>query len=68
MKLIDMVTLLEVPSESAGPFYVVEGTEGKYYVSSLGGRAARGLPAGTQLKLYTNKVSPQMSAYVLERA
>lgn len=66
-RFIDVVKLLELPSESTGPFYVVEGKHGKHYVSSMGGRAAKGLPLGTTLKLYKRQ-SKMMSAYVLERA
>ena len=62
---IDIVTLLESPSGTS-PWYVVEGQKGKHYVSALGGRAAKGLREGTQLKLYRNE-SKQMSAYVLTR-
>lgn len=63
---VDVVTLLEAPSASS-PFYVVESPNGKHYVSALGGRAAKGLKAGTKMKLYQN-VSKQMTAYHLERA
>jgi hypothetical protein len=63
---LDIVTLLESPSETS-PFYVVESTKGKHYVSGLGGRAAKGLKPGTKLKLFQN-VSKQMTALSLERA
>lgn len=62
---IDIVTLLESPNEHS-PWYVVEGTQGKHYVSALGGRAAKGLRPGAELKLFRN-VGKQMSAYVLSR-
>ena len=62
---IDVVKLLESPSASS-PWYIVEGPKGKHYVSALGGRAAKGLREGTQLKLYRNE-GKQMSAYVLTR-
>ena len=45
---------------------IVEGPKGKHYVSALGGRAAKGLREGTQLKLYRNE-GKQMSAYILTR-
>ena len=63
---IDIVKLLEVPSDNS-PWYIVEGPKGKHYVSALGGRAAKGLPKGAQVKLYRNE-GKQMSAYVLSRA
>jgi hypothetical protein len=62
---IDVVKLLESPSVR-NPFYVVEGPQGKHYVSALGGKAAQGLREGSQLKLYRNE-GKQMSAYVLTR-
>ena len=62
---IDVVKLLESPSASS-PWYIVEGPKGKHYVSALGGRAAKGLREGTQLKLYRNE-GKQMSAYILTR-
>ena len=62
---IDVVKLLESPSATS-PWYIVEGPKGKHYVSALGGRAAKGLMEGTELKLYRN-VGKQMSAYVLTR-
>jgi hypothetical protein len=62
---IDIVKLLESPS-SRNPFYVVEGPQGKHYVSALGGRAAKGLREGTELRLYRNE-GKQMSAYILSR-
>ena len=62
---IDVVKLLESPSASS-PWYIVEGPKGKHYVSALGGRAAKGLREGTELKLFRN-VGKQMSAYVLTR-
>ena len=62
---IDIVKLLESPS-TRSPWYIVEGPKGKHYVSALGGRAAKGLREGTQLKLYRNE-GKQMSAYVLTR-
>jgi hypothetical protein len=62
---IDVVKLLESPSATS-PWYIVEGPKGKHYVSALGGRAAKGLREGTELKLYRN-VGKQMSAYVLSR-
>jgi len=63
---IDIVKLIESPSPR-NPFYVVEGPKGKHYVSALGGRAAKGLREGSELKLYRNE-GKQMSAYVLSRA
>jgi hypothetical protein len=63
--LIDIVKLIESPNPR-NPFYVVEGSKGKHYVSALGGRAAKGLREGSELKLYRN-VGKQMSAYVLTR-
>ena len=63
---IDVVKLLEAPS-ARNPFYVVEGPKGRHYVSALGGRAAKGLREGSELKLYRNE-GKQMSAYVLSRA
>jgi hypothetical protein len=65
-KFISVVTLLEFPSPTS-PFYVVESETGKHYVSSLGGRAAKGLTRGTTLKLYRSD-SKHISAYHLERA
>ena len=62
---IDIVKLMETPEQ--GGWYVVEGPKGRYHVSALGGRAAKGLRPGTQLKLFQN-VGKQMSAYVLSRA
>ena len=62
---IDIVKLMESPS-SRSPWYIVEGPKGKHYVSALGGRAAKGLREGTQLKLYRNE-GKQMSAYILSR-
>jgi hypothetical protein len=62
---IDIVKLMESPS-SRNPWYVVEGSKGKHYVSALGGRAAKGLREGTELKLYRNE-GKQMSAYILSR-
>ena len=62
---IDIVKLMESPSPR-NPWYIVEGPKGKHYVSALGGRAAKGLREGTQLKLYRNE-GKQMSAYVLTR-
>jgi hypothetical protein len=63
---IDVVTLLESPTDTS-PFYVVESKNGKHYVSGMGGRAAKGLTQGTELKLYRRE-SEMMTAYVLERA
>ena len=63
---IDIVKLIESPS-ARSPWYIVEGSKGKHYVSALGGRAAKGLREGTELKLYRNE-GKQMSAYVLTRA
>ena len=62
---IDIVKLIESPSASS-QWYIVEGCAGRHYVSALGGRAAKGLRAGTMLKLYQNETK-QMSAYVLTR-
>ena len=62
---IDIVKLMESPS-SRSPWYIVEGPKGKHYVSALGGRAAKDLREGTQLKLYRNE-GKQMSAYILTR-
>jgi hypothetical protein len=62
---IDIVKLMESPS-TRSPWYIVEGPKGKHYVSALGGRAAKGLREGTQLKLYRNE-GKQMSAYILTR-
>ena len=62
---IDIVKLMESPS-TRSPWYIVEGPKGKHYVSALGGRAAKGLREGTELKLYRN-VGKQMSAYILSR-
>ncbi len=62
---IDIVKLLESPG-AGNPWYIVEGSKGKHYVSALGGRAAKGLVEGTELKLYRN-VGKQMSAYILVR-
>jgi hypothetical protein len=56
---------MESPS-ARSPWYVVEGSKGKHYVSALGGRAAKGLREGTELRLYRNE-GKQMSAYVLTR-
>jgi hypothetical protein len=64
--LIDIVKLIGTPETERG-WYVVEGPNGRYHVSALGGRAAKGLRPGTQLKLFQN-VGKQMSAYVLSRA
>jgi hypothetical protein len=63
--LIDIVKLIGTPETERG-WYVVEGPKGRYHVSALGGRAARGLPSGSTLKLFQN-VGKQMSAYVLSR-
>ncbi len=63
--LIDIVKLIGTPDTERG-WYVVESTKGRYHVSALGGRAAKGLPVGSQVKLYQN-VGKQMSAYVLAR-
>jgi hypothetical protein len=62
---IDIVKLMESPS-TRSPWYIVEGPKGKHYVSALGGRAAKGLREGTQLKLYRNE-GKQMSVYILTR-
>ena len=62
---IDIVKLMETPEQ--GGWYIVEGKQGRYHVSALGGRAAKGLPKGAQVKLYRNE-GKQMSAYVLSRA
>lgn len=62
---IDVVKLLEKPSPRS-PFYVVEGAQGKHYVSALGGKAATGLREGTTLKLYKME-NNLYSHYVLER-
>lgn len=62
---IDAVKLLETPSPRS-PFYVVEGSRGKHYVSALGGKAATGLREGTTLKLYKME-NTLYSHYVLER-
>ena len=62
---IDIVKLIGTPETERG-WYVVEGPKGRHYVSALGGRAAKGLREGTELKLYRN-VGKQMSAYVLTR-
>jgi len=67
-KLLDVVTLIESPSPANGHFYVVEGTAGRHYVSSLGGKAAQGLRTGTKLKLYLTNPVKHISAYKLERA
>lgn len=64
-RYIDMVKLLEGPS-ARNPFYIVEGTKGKHYVSVLGGRAAKGLREGVTLKLYKEE-NKSYSHYVLER-
>lgn len=66
VQFIDVVTLLETPSDR-NPFYVVESDKGRHYVSGLGGRAAKGLKPGTKLKLYRSQ-SAQMTALHLERA
>jgi hypothetical protein len=63
--LIDIVKLIGTPETERG-WYVVEGKQGKYHVSALGGRAAKGLRPGAELKLYRNETR-QMSAYVLAR-
>lgn len=62
---IDIVKLVETPNPD-NPFYVVESTKGKHYVSGLGGRAAMGLKIGTQLKLFKSETK-HMSIYQLER-
>ena len=62
---IDIVKLMETPEQ--GGWSVVEGKQGRYHVSALGGRAAKGLPKGAQVKLYRNE-GKQMSAYVLSSA
>ena len=64
--LIDIVKLIGTPETERG-WYVVEGPKGRYHVSALGGRAAKGLLKGAQVKLYRNE-GKQMSAYVLSRA
>ena len=64
--LIDIVKLIGTPETERG-WYVVEGPQGRYHVSALGGRAAKGLREGSELKLYRNE-GKQMSAYVLSRA
>lgn len=63
--LIDIVKLIGTPETERG-WYVVEGKQGRFHVSALGGRAAKGLRPGSELKLYRN-VGKQMSAYVLAR-
>jgi hypothetical protein len=62
---IDIVKLIGTPATERG-WYVVEGTKGRYHISALGGRAAKGLTVGSELKLLQN-VGKQMSAYVLAR-
>lgn len=62
---IDIVKLLESPS-ARNPFYVVEGPKGRHYVSALGGRAAKGLREGSELKLYKTQ-GKQLFAYILSR-
>ena len=64
---IDFVKLVEIPDDT-NHFYVVESANGKHYVSALGGREAKGLPIGTQLKLFRTAVTSMMTAYQLERA
>ena len=64
--LIDIVKLIGTPETERG-WYVVEGPKGRYHISALGGRAAKGLREGSELKLYRNE-GKQMSAYVLSRA
>ena len=66
-KLVDMVTLLETPTNENGYFYVVQGTAGVHYVSSMLGVAAKGLTNGTQLNLYRTNPAKDISAYKLER-
>lgn len=63
--LIDIVKLIGTPETERG-WYVVEGPQGRYHVSALGGRAAKGLRPGAELKLFRN-VGKQMSALVLSR-
>ena len=62
---IDIVKLIGTPDTERG-WYVVEGKGGKYHISAMGGRAAKGLRTGAQLKLF-QKVGKQMSAYILSR-
>jgi len=66
-KLVDMVTLLETPTNENGYFYIVESKAGRHYVSSLGGKAAQGLRKGTKLKLFLTNPLKDISAYKLER-
>jgi hypothetical protein len=63
--LIDIVKLIGTPETERG-WYVVEGPQGRYHVSALGGRAAKGLPIGVELKLFRN-TGKQMSALILTR-
>jgi len=63
--LIDIVKLIGTPETERG-WYVVEGKQGRYHVSALGGRAAKGLPVGAKVKLFQN-VGKQMTSYVLSR-
>ena len=62
---LDFVTLVEFPT-ARSPFYIVESDSGKHYVSSYGGRAAKGLRTGARLKLYRIE-STYVTAYALER-
>lgn len=62
---VDMVKVIERPSEYSG-WYVVEGSTGRYHVSMLGGRAAKGFPDNATLKLYHN-IGKQYSSYTLQR-
>ena len=66
-KLVDVVTLLETPTNENGYFYIVKSKAGRHYVSSLGGKAAHGLRNGTKLNLYLTNPAKEISAYKLER-
>lgn len=63
--LVDVVTLLDFPSPRF-PFYTVESPNGKYYVSSIGGKAAVGMRGGETLRLHKVE-SSQYTYYTLER-
>jgi hypothetical protein len=64
---VSFVKLKEQPTRENGYFVVVEGNAGlTHYVSKLFGAAAKGLKAGTKMKLLKTDAK-QFTAYTLER-
>lgn len=63
------VKLISTPDTkgNVGGWYVVQANDGaRYHVSALGGRPARGYPAGTKLALYKT-ISKFAEIYQLDR-